>query len=621
MTAVDEERWKPRRLLGWLLGAVLVVVPVLASIAAGLVVARMLPPVAGLLPVIAWWATVGLAALVVLWAVERALRRFGPLVALLHLSLTWPDRAPSRFAVARTAGSVRELRRRVEEAADPDADVPSAQAAQTILSLVTALSLHDRRTRGHAERVRVFTDMISEELELPEPDRDRLRWAALVHDIGKLAVDADILSKPAALSDEEWEEVRLHPRRGAELCGPLLGWLAPYDTTIAQHHERYDGSGYPAGLAGDMIGLGARIVSVADAFEVMTAPRSYQRPVSVAAARRELVAHAGGQFDPTVVRAFLSISVPRLVVVLGPMGWFGMVPIIGRPPEPLTLSASAAGVAVGGLALFGALGPQAPIPAEPGTTEVAGEVIERDPVDEVTVDEEGDTAPGGERPAAPVEDAATEVPPAAAGALSGPAPVTVAAAPAPAPAPVAPVPAAPAPAAPPAPPEPDPDPDPEAEAPAPEDREVAQPGGIDAGTGPDALGPPTDRRTPPRDGVDEPPPAEESPDQEEPPAEEEPRGETAPPEARPDAFRVEQRSSSLLDVLANDVFGAPADWSTFELVELPRGQHTAAVERDARGYPRVRFDAGRSANAGDFTYAICDVEGRCATAVVAVEVD
>ena len=100
-------------------------------------------------------------------------------------------------------------------------------------------------TRGHTERVRALTDFVADELGLAEDDRDRLRWSALLHDIGKLTVHPDILNKEGALSDDEWQLIRRHPLEGAKLTAPLAGWLGEWSATVVEHHERYDVGGYP----------------------------------------------------------------------------------------------------------------------------------------------------------------------------------------------------------------------------------------------------------------------------------------------------------------------------------------------------------------------------------------
>jgi hypothetical protein len=194
---------------------------------------------------------------------------------------------------------------------------------------VLALNVHDRASRGHSERVRVFTDLLTAELKLPEADRARLRWAALLHDVGKLEVPASLLNKPSAPDEEEWVTLRRHPEDGARMIAPLLLWLGEWGAAVVQHHERYDGTGYPRRLKGHDISLAARIVSVADVYEVMTAPRPYKRPMSVVASRQELIRVAGTQLDPAIVRAFLNISSGNLWRTIGIGAWIAQIPTLG----------------------------------------------------------------------------------------------------------------------------------------------------------------------------------------------------------------------------------------------------------------------------------------------------
>jgi putative nucleotidyltransferase with HDIG domain len=324
----DEQRWRPRPLLSFALRLVSVLVPAAAGAASAYLFVVAVPAPDGIV-LIPWAVGLVVSSTIATALAERIGKRFLPLAMLLRLSLVFPDRAPSRFAMARGAGNVRVLERRIREAREQGVDQAPARAAEQILALVAALSAHDRKTRGHSERVRAFTDLVAGELRLPEADRDRLRWAALLHDIGKLHVPARILNKPGRPDAREWETLQAHPAAGARIASPLLSWLGPWADAIEQHHERFGGGGYPRSLAGDEISIAARIVSVADSFEVMTASRSYKKPMSVPAARRELAACAGEQFDPAIVRAFLNVSLGRLWWTVGPASWTALLPVLG----------------------------------------------------------------------------------------------------------------------------------------------------------------------------------------------------------------------------------------------------------------------------------------------------
>ena len=264
---------------------------------------------------------------------DRVSRRLLPLSVLLNLSLAFPDRTPSRFGVALRSGNVAQLKRRLEQATQ-EGQADLAEATEVILALVAAISQHDRRTRGHAERTRAYTDLLATEMALPSDDRDKLRWAALLHDIGKLSVPAEILNKPSRLTEDEFATIKQHPVEGMRLISPIRDWLGPWALTIEHHHERWDGSGYPAGLAGTDISLGARIVSVADAYDVMVSGRSYQQRLSHSEARAEVAQNSGTQFDPRVVRALMELSIGRLRWITGPLGGLADLPFI-RPLQAL----------------------------------------------------------------------------------------------------------------------------------------------------------------------------------------------------------------------------------------------------------------------------------------------
>jgi putative nucleotidyltransferase with HDIG domain len=247
----DARLWRGRPSLSIAVRVVAALVPVLASLLAtylaSRVVARPRPFGAALI----WWAIMLGIATTVVFTIERITRRLAPLAALLKLSLVFPDHAPSRFSVALRSGTVRQLHDRYEGVKRDGLGATPAEAARTVVELIGALNAHDHVTRGHCERVRAYTALIAEELKLPADEVDKLRWAGLLHDLGKLEVPSAILNKKGKLDDDEWEIVKTHPAVGARIAAPLAGWLGSAFRAIGEHHERWDGGGYPNGLAGE----------------------------------------------------------------------------------------------------------------------------------------------------------------------------------------------------------------------------------------------------------------------------------------------------------------------------------------------------------------------------------
>ncbi|MFG2682875.1 HD-GYP domain-containing protein [Streptomyces sp. NPDC048392] len=182
----------------------------------------------------------------------------------------------------------------------------------TIRALVQAVDIKDGYTRGHSERVGQASMMIARELGMDDERVETLRFAGILHDVGKLGVPTRLLRKDGPLTPEERRVIELHPEYGHEMVRGIR-FLGEARAAVLHHHERLDGSGYPYGLAGDRIPESARVVAVADAFDAMTSTRSYSRARPVAAALQELERCSGGHFDPRMVRA--------LVRALGRQGW------------------------------------------------------------------------------------------------------------------------------------------------------------------------------------------------------------------------------------------------------------------------------------------------------------
>lgn len=173
----------------------------------------------------------------------------------------------------------------------------------TLKALTTALETRDSETHGHSERVVTYSLRLGMEYGLSREELKALEFGSLLHDIGKIGVPDSILRKPAKLTDEEWIRMREHPTHGQQILRGIQ-FLQGAARVVAQHHEKWDGSGYPLGIKGSDIDVCARIFSVADAFDAITSDRVYRQGKDYEAAAQELDDWAGKQFDPKVVAAF-----------------------------------------------------------------------------------------------------------------------------------------------------------------------------------------------------------------------------------------------------------------------------------------------------------------------------
>jgi putative nucleotidyltransferase with HDIG domain len=176
-----------------------------------------------------------------------------------------------------------------------------------VKALVAALDMREHDTELHSLRVRAYTLRLAQELGIEGDERRVYALAALLHDIGKIGVPDAVLLKRGRLTDDEWECIREHPALGRRILEPVR-FLSEAQEIVYAHHEKYDGTGYPRGLAGTDIPRGARIFAVADVFDALTCARPYKDAMSYAEARREIERNKAAHFDPEVVDAFLRID-------------------------------------------------------------------------------------------------------------------------------------------------------------------------------------------------------------------------------------------------------------------------------------------------------------------------
>ncbi len=185
---------------------------------------------------------------------------------------------------------------------------------ETVLGLVSALDLREQHTKMHSRRVRDYALLLADRMGVVGKERREIGLGALLHDVGKIAVPDQILLKKEGLSETEWQTMRNHPAAGYRIIKRIV-FLREAAEIVRSHQEHYDGTGYPRGLKGDKIPLGARIFMVADVYDALTAGRPYHSPMSYDEATAVIRDESGSQFDPNVVEAFLAIDRSELRVI------------------------------------------------------------------------------------------------------------------------------------------------------------------------------------------------------------------------------------------------------------------------------------------------------------------
>jgi putative nucleotidyltransferase with HDIG domain len=319
---------------------------------AGLI--RFLPHVAlatllvAVMPVAAVWGlrAAGVLDSVILSAVLTMALALG---ASYLGSLAWSSRSGSRdllFSELIVWGWLRRLwiERRLSRALqllEDDTELGAERRGALLSQLATALESRDPYTHGHSRRVARHAAMIAKRMGLSRHDVANVRGAAMVHDVGKMSTPGDVLHKPGKLSDAEFDVIKEHPVRGAEMVSKLGN--NELTAMVRGHHERIDGSGYPDGLSGDAIPLGARIIAVADTFDAITSTRPYRAPRTHRQAIAILHKQAGRRLDADAVRAFQSHYSGRRPVA----AW---VALASAPERLLALLGGGASVATGSAA-------------------------------------------------------------------------------------------------------------------------------------------------------------------------------------------------------------------------------------------------------------------------------
>ncbi|HKX25595.1 MAG TPA: HD domain-containing phosphohydrolase [Actinomycetota bacterium] len=207
---------------------------------------------------------------------------------------------------ARELGELYQLER--QRSAELESVVTSLRESyiDTMKGLALVIEAKDRSTRGHLERTQVFGMALARRVDPALAEAVELGYGFFLHDLGKVGIPEDILCKTGPLSGEEWAIMRRHPLIGAQIVAPIR-FLGEAAQVIRHHHERFDGTGYPDGLAGRAIPVSARIFAVADSFDAMISDRPYRPARPVEAALEEIRDGAGTQFDPEVVEAFVSL--------------------------------------------------------------------------------------------------------------------------------------------------------------------------------------------------------------------------------------------------------------------------------------------------------------------------
>ena len=225
-----------------------------------------------------------------------------------------------------------DYRTNLENKVKEQTDVINSMYVRSIDAMIKALEAKDFYTRGHSQRVTLYSVAIAEELGVKGQELEDLYRASVLHDLGKIGVREAVLNKPGKLTEEEFADIICHPETAVRILEPIP-FFRPLLPAILHHHERFDGKGYPSRLVGKNIPLASRIMTIADTFDAMTSTRAYRKALPVADAIAEIRRCSGTQFDPDIVPAFLACQ-SKIVIpddVSLPDGFEDAIPASYRP--------------------------------------------------------------------------------------------------------------------------------------------------------------------------------------------------------------------------------------------------------------------------------------------------
>lgn len=225
-----------------------------------------------------------------------------------------------------------DYRANLEEKVKEQTDIINSMYVRSIDAMIKALEAKDFYTRGHSQRVTLYSVAIAKELGIAGQEMEDLHRASVLHDLGKIGVREAVLNKPGKLTEEEFAEIVRHPETAVRILEPIP-FFRPLLPAILHHHERFDGKGYPARIAGRTIPIASRIMAIADTFDAMTSTRAYRKALPVADAINEIRRCSGTQFDPDIVPAFFACQ--SKIVIPGdvslPEGFEEAIPAEYRP--------------------------------------------------------------------------------------------------------------------------------------------------------------------------------------------------------------------------------------------------------------------------------------------------